>query len=184
MLFLSADPESVNIRNEVAALHNVQGQLVHSKQRRVFAKFQRGIPIWAVPKAMSLFDAQRVPDDWEPRQWFACYDSVTDQGRAGWTDDEREVIEQRLLEMGYPQAIPEKAPLPYPAYGKHRRIIGKRTVEHAAADIVAALRATDVSLDDVALYERDHPDSNTDDVLAAVQKGLGLATEEESLISA
>lgn len=184
MLFLAADPENVHCRNEVSALHNNMGQLVHSKQRRVTAQFWRGIPVWALPKAMELFDPQRVPDDWEPRQWFACYDSIVDQGRAGWTDEEREVIETRLQELGYPVVEPEKAPVPYPAYPKHRKIVGKRTLDHAAADIVAALLATGVDLDSVALYEHDHPDANTEALLEAVKKGLGVDAQAEELVSA
>lgn len=178
MLFINQDPVHKVVRSEIRALHNDRGELVANKQRRVYAKFKRGIPGWALPKALELFDLNRVPDNVPPVNWFGFYDSIEDQATQGWTDEERSAIEQRLVADGYVVVEPEKAPLPYPAYEKHRRVIGKRTVEHAVKDIVAALTTTGVPFDTVAAYERDHADRDSTAVLQGVEEGLIVPEEE------
>lgn len=178
MQFIAPDPVHVHVRGEFAALYDNSGRMLQTKKRRVHAKFQRGLPGWAVPIAVETFDIGRIPPDFTAQNWFAMYDSELDQQRAGWTDEERQAIEEALQQKYIKLEVPE-AELPYPAYLKHRKVHGRRTVEMAVADIVAALKVAEISTENVIAYEADHRDSQSDAIISGVLASFEPEPEPE-----
>lgn len=182
-VFVHEDPIHVVVRSETPALVNERGQRVTLKQRRVFAKFVRGTaPAYAVKAAEGKFEMRNRPGEIAPAQWLACYDSLADPN--DWTAEERKLIEQTLTDRGYLAVVPEKLEPPYPLYDKHRKTAGRRTIDKAIADIVAAYELAGFNLDDAIAYEREN--ANSDDVVAALEalKTPGEAAVEEEVIAA
>lgn len=181
MQFLAPDPLHVVIRNEDPALFDSRGRMVKPKGRRLYAKFRRGLPGEAVSAAVAAFDTGRLPEDMTPGRWFCLYDSNLDQQQMGWTDSEREAIEAKLIELGHLRFEAQKSDVPYDNYLKHRKVHGKRTVEHAIRDIVSAVELVGVSPDRIEAYERDHADESSDAILEGVRAAL---VAEEALVEA
>ena len=84
MQFLAQNPVHVVVRSEDAQ-YNAQGRKVKTLKRRVFAKFNRGIPPWAVPIAEANFDFGYMPPERSVQEWCGFYDSEADLGN-GWED--------------------------------------------------------------------------------------------------
>ena len=61
---------------------------------------------------------------------------------------------------------PEKVAAPYAKYDEHRKIQGRRTIDHAVADITAAYEAVGFDIDAAIAYE--HANGGSDDVVAAL----------------
>lgn len=66
-------------------------------------------------------------------------------------------------------------PLPYASYGQHRRVQGRRTLEHAIADITEAVNVAGVNPEAVIAYERQH--QNSPEIISAM--GALLETEPQ-----
>ncbi len=176
--FLAENPVHVNVRSEDAQ-YNSTGRKVKTLQRRIFAKFNRGIPAWAVPLAETTFDFSHMPPERTVEQWCGFYDSEGDQIRMDWTDEERETIEARLVDLGYLLVEKPKAPAPYPTYAKQRRLQGQRTVKHVIEDIKATLEQTGIDPGDVIAYEVDHLDKDSQAIIDAFTKAATEAEAEE-----
>lgn len=118
MQFIAEDPIHVVIRNETPALYDTAGRMVAPVKRRVFAKFVRGVaPGWALAVAQGSFEFRKMPMDVTFQQWVAYYDSVEDQGNMGWTDEEREAIEEKLYSHHACVVVERpKVPAPWPKY--------------------------------------------------------------------
>lgn len=179
MQFIAQDPVHVSVRSEDAQF-GARGQKVKTLKRKVFAKFQRGIPPWAVPIAAKTFDFSHMPPERSIEQWCGFYDSEADQIQMDWNDEERNAIETELVARGYLLVERPKAPLPYPTYAKHRKTQGKRTVEHVIAEVKATLEATGIDPAAVLAYEADHFDADSQTIMEA----FASAEEEESLVAA
>jgi hypothetical protein len=183
LFFLEKDPVHVTVRSEDAQF-NSNGRKIKTLKRRVFAKFQRGIPVWAVPLATESFDFSMMPPERTIDQWCGFYDSEADQLRMDWTDEEREAIEQHLISANYTQVARPLADVPYPTYLKQRKVQGKRTIQHAIAEIVATLETTGIDPGDVIGYESDHFDSNSQAIIEAVSAQEAPTPDEEELVAA
>lgn len=184
MQFIAPDPERVRIRQEKPPVYSVGGDLMREKVPAIYAQFRRGLPGWAVPTAIDLYTTDRIPSsDVTPGQWFGFFDSIEAQAQNDWTDEERELVERELVAKGYDLVEREKATPPYPAYSRHRKVQGKRTVEHAIKDIVAAIEQTGINFDSVFHYEQDFADANTEAVLNGVKAALA-GGEKEELVAA
>lgn len=185
MLFISENPVHVAVKSETREVFDTRGRLVQPKERRLFAKFRRGeAPDWARKIGEEMFEMRQRPEDVPPAQWLSAYDSFEAQQQENLTDSERVLIEQRLLELGYTTVERPKLPAPYPMYDKHRKVHGKRTVEHAIADITAAYETAGFSVDAAVAYElQEQADPQ---VLAALEALRPVEAEEpeEQVISA
>ena len=186
MQFLNGDPTLVSLRSEIPALYDQGGRkMIAPKQRRLFAKFERGIPAWAIPIAESTFDFATMPPERSVAQWCGFYDSEADQIQRGWTNDERSVIELALVERNYLAVEKPRSEIPYPSYLKQRKIHGKRTVEHVLTDIRATLDMTGESAGKVIAYESDHTDEHSQAIIDALSASAAPVTEsEEDLVAA
>lgn len=179
MLFVHDNPVHVNIRTDD---RDDKGRLIRGGKRRLYAKFTRGTaPEWAVQQAASIFQFKSMPENLTPAQWLAAYDSQSD---GPWNPDERKIIEDELVFRGYLAVEPEKLKAPYPMYDKHRKVSGRRTVEHAIKDITAAYESAGFDVDAAVAYEQEN--GNDPSVVAAL---LGLKdarpeVEEDPLIAA
>jgi hypothetical protein len=182
LYFLHQDPILVSVRSEDAQ-YSAQGHKIKTLKRRIFAKFQRGIPEWCIPLAESTFDFSHIAPEMTAQQTCGFYDSEADQLKMDWTDEERKAIEDRLLELGYFRAERPLAPLPYPAYEKQRKVQGKRTVEHVIDDIRSSLDSTGLDAAAVISYEADHFDKDSQAIIDAFPTVTAEEEVEEMVVA-
>lgn len=100
----------------------------------------------------------------------------------------KETVEKALTqspEFGreYVLVEAEHVPAPYAKYDEHRKTIGRRTVEHAIADITATYETAGFDLGLAIAYEREN--GNDPQVVAALEALTAPVVEaEEELVSA
>jgi hypothetical protein len=170
LFFVAQDPVHVVVRSEIAALHDTAGRQVAPKQRRLFAKFERGIPFkWALDAALELFNAPSRPNVPESR-WFAFLDTLDWQRQQGLTDEETVVVEEALLTRpGIFQVFPAKLPAPYPGYDKFKggaKALAEKLVEDG------------YDLDAAVAYEREN--KNRPSFVAAFEEAQAQPVVEEA----
>jgi hypothetical protein len=121
---------------------------IGEKQRKsVIADFQwvgRGASPWEIDAALEVFDIRGVAVGEDPSWRLSFYDTELEQKRRKWSDELRAEIEAALrnhsgLGVDFIEVDQPRAPLPYDNYPTHRKIVGKRTIDHAVADITAAV---------------------------------------------
>jgi hypothetical protein len=176
-LFMSERLPDVTVRAEKELFSLKTGEHIGT-QRRVFAQFRKGgIPEWAMDIALKRFAMAGKPSDIDPASWLATYDSVTDQIQRGWTDEEHELIVQKLREKGNVVEItPAKTAAPWPLYPKIV-VHGRRKIENVVEQILAGIETTGVEPEAVLAFERQN--LNRGEVLEAVT-ALAAGDEEEA----
>lgn len=183
MQFIAENEPQVFVRSENPAVYDTKGRLVQPKSRRVSAEFKRGTaPAFAREKGVKAFQFNGLPDSGiTPEQWLSYYDSVAAQSQFGWTDEEREAIEEKLLAQGYMQVELDRLKAPWPAYGK-LVAQGARTIEKVAAKIAEKVVEDGYDPAEVAAYEA--ANLNRPEVLDALAALVEAPAEPESLVSA
>jgi hypothetical protein len=154
MLFMSERQKAVTVRNEKPVFNVKTGEQI-GKIRRLHANLERGyMPAWAVAIAEETFTMGGKPPTVPIHRWIATYDSAVAQRLEGWDDEERALIEAKLLAQGDVVLIePPKVEAPYAQYDKHRKVVGKRTLEQALADITASYELAGFDIDQAVAYE-------------------------------
>jgi len=177
--FIAEADITVVVRSDIQAIYNEKGQMLHPKKQRLFAKFRPGIPGPFLARAQAAFPKWDRPE--RPLAQFGGYlDTDVEQQRYAWDDEEKSLVEAKLMSRSQVIHVEiEKAALPYPAYAKHRKVHGKRTLDHAITDIKATLDSTGLDPELVVAYECDHEDENSMTVVAAVQAPLEPEPKEE-----
>lgn len=121
MQFIAEDPVNVVVRVAQPPIidPNTRG-VIQRGTRRLFAKFQRGTaPAWATKIGLALYEFRRQPQGVSPEQWLSFYDSIEEQQRNGWTDEERAEIEQKLLITDGVKLVEKpRVAAPWPSYDK------------------------------------------------------------------
>lgn len=183
MLFIHSDAVHVNVRTDD---RDMQGRLIRGGKRRLFAEFDRNMaPDYARKIGVEMFAMGNRPDEVPAENWLASYDSVSAQGVHGWKDGERELIEERLIELGYFRVERPKLPAPYGRYDQHRKVHGQRKAEHAIKDIVAAYESAGFDLDLAVAYEaQEGNDPQVIAALTALKDAGNVEDEAEPLIAA
>jgi hypothetical protein len=152
---------------------------------RLAAEFQRGIPEWALPNALQVWpEASSMKPEGMPLEQYLCwFDSNAAQKSNGWTDEEREIVEAKLLgKWGVTKVEPIKVKAPYPKYAAHRKTQGQRTIAHAIKDILATYETAGFDVDLAIMFERQN--ENSPDVIAALEGLLSPTEPDEELIAA
>lgn len=169
MQFICEVPLHRVVRSETRALHDTRGQMVQTRKRRVFAKFQRGgLPPWALDEALKKFEFRSKPPEQPVEGWASFYDSEADQIRWGWDDEERAAIETALQNTNGVYLIERpRLPLPYPKFNQHRKTAGKRTLEHVIKDLQATYETAGFDVGLAIAYEREN--LNDPAVVAALE---------------
>jgi hypothetical protein len=168
--YIAEDPVHVVVASEKPAIYDTRGNMVMPKQRRLWAKFQRGIaPGYAQQVALETFDFRKIHQGIERERWFGYYNSEFAQLQNNWTDEEHDRIVAKLDEQGYLRVEPKRLPAPWPAYDK---LVpqGRRTVELVAEKIAATVAENGYDPAQVAAYERQN--ANRPEVLAALEAGV------------
>jgi hypothetical protein len=182
--FIAEHPVTIGVTPEAPAIYDAKGRMIHPATRFVSAQFTRGIaPEWAYQEAAKRFSFTTMPQGVSRRQWVSFYDSLTAQDQLGWTDDEREAIERVL--SNHPHCVKVERPRiqpPYPSYDKQRRVAGRRTIEHAIAEIVETVKSTGIDPELVISYEIEN--ENDPQVIAAMEALKAEEPEPEPLIAA
>jgi hypothetical protein len=183
MLFMSERQKAVTVRNEKPIFNVKTGEQI-GKVRRVHANLERGyMPPWAVELAEETFTMGGKPPTVPTHRWIASYDSALAQQQEGWTDEERELIEAKLLAQGDVILIePPKIDPPYAQYDKHRKVVGKRGFEQVTADIRAVYELAGFDIEQAVRYERQNLDDPV--IIEFLQSLAPAAVELETVIEA
>jgi hypothetical protein len=170
LFFIAETPVHVAVRSEIPAIHNTAGQMISPKQRRLYAKFRISeAPKWAYEVGAELYDFQNRPDV-PPERQMGFYDTLEDQQRQAWTDEEVALIEEALLNQSVcVQVEPPQIAPPYPGYDKFR---GK------PEDLARKLVDDGYSVDHAYAYES--ANKNRASYLAAFDAAMGEPEQEES----
>lgn len=122
MLFIAEDPLQYAIRPEKPAIHDTNGRMIADKQRRIVIQFSRGTaPQWVKEIAVKTFEFRKRPVEIPVETWVSYYDSVEDQSTRGWTDEEREEIENVLsVAFDVLKIEPPELAKPWPTIDKLR----------------------------------------------------------------
>lgn len=180
--FIAEDPVHVVVASEQPAIYDGRGNMVQPKRRRVYAKFVRGAaPLYAQQLALETFSFRKIHEGIARERWFGYYNTKEAQHQFGWTDEEHDLIVNRLTEQGYLEVKPAKQAPPWPAYDKLVKQ-GQRTNEHVAAKIVEKVREDGYDAGVVAAYEAQN--LNRPEVLAALAAISVTEDEPEPLIAA
>ena len=183
MLFMSERQKAVTVRNEKPVFSLKTGERVDTI-RRVFANLERGyMPPWAIAIAEERFAMGGKPPNVPTQRWIASYDSALAQKQENWTDEERELIEAKLMAQGDVFMIePPHIPAPYAQYDKHRKIVGKRTIEQVLTDITAAYELAGFDIDQAVRYEQQNLDDQR--VIEHLRSLAPVEAAQEPLIEA
>lgn len=153
-------------------MFDTRGRLIQPKQRRVFAKFRRGVaPGWAQKIGVATFEMRDRPVEVTPEAWLCAYDSDADE----WNDEEKKEVVHRLDELGYLKVEKPRLPAPYPMYDRHRKTAGRRTIDMALADIRQAFETAGFDVETAVAYEQEN--GNDPQVLALLRELGGLDEE-------
>lgn len=155
--YIAEDPQRLFIRAEEIKFSPATGEPA-GKKRRLVAQFRRGeAPGYAVELAQREFPLARMPAAGVTvQQWLSFFDSVAEQDRHGWTDEEREFVERKLdTTFAYLCRRVEEPRLaaPWPDIEKLRPV-GRRTPVLSAEKLVEVASLTGIGLDAVAAYLR------------------------------
>lgn len=183
MQFMKIGVADITCRNEKRVFSQKTGELT-GKVRRLSAEFERGVPGWAVEFALKTWPLamQNKPDTLPIELYFSWFDSKRGQERFGWSDEEREIVEQRLSKkVGVVLVEEPRLPAPYPKYDLHRKLKGQRTVDHAIKDIVATFDAAGFSVGAAVAYERQN--LNDAEVIAALENLEEPVVVEEEMVA-
>jgi hypothetical protein len=113
------------------------------------------MPDWAISIAEERFTMGGKPPTVPTHRWIASYDSRLAQAQEKWTDEERELIESKLLSQGDVVVIDQpKVLAPYAQYDKHRKVVGQRKLEQVLADITASYELAGFDLEQAVRYEQ------------------------------
>lgn len=85
------------------------------------------------------------------------WDSFAAQKDYDWSDEDREYVERRILEVGDPNVmVVEELRLeaPYAKYDAHRKTQGQRKLEHVLADIAQTYEVAGFDIEQAVAYER------------------------------
>lgn len=169
------------IRPAVEEIRDDRGRLVRAYKRPLRVEFQQGggIPDYARAEARARLAFLGASEDEDPMMRMGWFDLDLAAQQNGWDDEEKEIIEESIRAAegtDYIIVRPVQASAPYPQYDQHRRVQGRRTVEHAIKDISAAYELAGFDVGQAIAYEQQH--GNDPEVVAALG-ALGVAPEED-----
>lgn len=180
MLFINEDRVRVEIRAAKEALYDLSGNMVAEEKKALHAQFIRNVaPSWAVDYAETIFEFPTKQEGVTTAEWLSAYDSINAAREFDWSPEEREFIEQTLLQRGY---VMVEAPALMPPWPRYTDIVASSDfrqdqVVEAIIDIIVAT-GTDARV--VREYER--LTLARPYVMAALDVHLGVeaeATEED-----
>lgn len=169
------------IRSEKEPIRNPSGDLVHPGERRLEVEFVRGgtLPEYARKKALEKLDITGLPENADPMSALTWLDTAVAAHNYKWTPEEQAAVEAVLRERdgnGFIVVDVPKVQAPYANYRKHRNVQGRRTIEHAIADIQAVFEQAGFDVGQAVEFEKQNPDKDTETVVAAL---LALQPVEE-----
>lgn len=155
--YIAEDPQRLFVRPEKPLFSPASGEKMGS-EKRLFAQFRRGeAPGWAVEVAIREFPLARMPASGVTvQQWLSFLDTVAEQHRYGWTDEERGRVERSLETTFAFMCRRVEAPrlaAPWPDIEKLRPV-GRRTPALSAEKLVETAVLTGFALGDVVAYLR------------------------------
>ena len=162
-------------------------------QKGIVCRFQhagRGLSPWEVEEANTKFQFKGVSVGENPLNRLSFYDTDLQASIDGWDAATKREVEERLMggmSYGSDYFLSERpaAELPYAKYLEHRKVHGQRKIEHAVADIVAAINTVGIDPSRVIAYEQDsrNKDQFNEQIIAAVE-AISAETEPEPLVAA
>lgn len=179
--------EGITAQKEVA-------EPTFSGEHRILQRGLRAVPFrwmdvteWERREALNAWPNMRgLTEGEDPATRLSCFDSFYAQEAHGWTDEEREIVENALRGgpgHGSDYIIVEKAkaPAPYKLYDAHRKVGGKRTLDHVVKDIQDAFATAGFDVGTALLYEKEN---GADPAVLAALEALTAGEPEEELVDA
>ena len=183
MYFAKVGAADITCRSSKKLFSQASGERVGTR-RRVNAEFEKGVPLWALDQVLEVFPraVDQKPEGMPVERWLCWYDSQWDQQVKGWTDEERELIEEKLSgRWGVTKIEPVRVKPPYPKYDAHRKTKGQRTIEHVVRDIQATFESAGFDVGVAVAYERQN--LNDPEVIRALEGLEEPEVVEEELVA-
>lgn len=126
----------------------------------------------------------RDEDPYQTR--LGWWDSVAAKSDHGWSDEDHDAAVARFLEVADPNVIvltEAVVEAPYPKYLTHRKVQGKRTLEHVFADIQSTFEIAGFDVNQAVAFERQNlADAKVLEFLSTL--GAPVAEESDELVAA
>jgi hypothetical protein len=177
---------STNLRIDIRpekANYTPKGDLIGVDQP-LFVQFRPGgnVPDYAKELVTTLpgFTTGIARDEDPYQTRLGWWDSVVAQHDHGWTDDDREYVEQRILAVGDPNIVALSEPVavaPYTNWAKHRKVQGRRTLDNVIADIQAVWDTAGFDVGQAVAHERQN--GNDPRILEFLQGLVGQESDVE-----
>lgn len=144
----------------------------------------RGLSPWEIEEALQRFQFKGTAVGENPVRRLSFIDTDLEERLQNWAEIEKResmepgtikrMAEDRLMSSpsyGQDHFLSEqpKAAVPYAKYLDHRKVQGRRTIEHVTSDIVNAISIVGVDPAAVLAYERDNEDQHSAAIVAAVE---------------
>jgi hypothetical protein len=114
------------------------------------------------------------------------WDSIAAKNDHGWSNEDHDAAVTRFLEVADPNVIVLQEVVvetPYPKYVAHRKLQGKRTLEHVFNDIRATYEIAGFDVEQASAFERQN--QNDPKVLEFLSTlGAPVAEESDELVAA
>lgn len=177
------------VRKRVEEIRDGQGKLVREYVPPLHAQFEQGggIPEHVRDIALTRLSFRGLAENEDPFMRMGWFDLDLAAEQNGWDAEQTAAVEEKLRAVNGGESLliveqPKTAP-PYPRYDEHRKVHGRRTVEHAIAEIVATFGSAGFDVEQAVRYERENGDSA--EVIAALEAlAADVEVVEEQVIQA
>lgn len=170
--FISETTKTFIARPERAIYDPATGRRVNA-ERSLFVKFRRReAPLWAREVGVREFQMVAKPPHMDAAEWVSFVDTLAEQQAHGWSDDEREIVDNRLRSER--QVIEVHVPVPEAPWRNYGDLTAKQNLD------LAVKTATPVS--ELISYEQQT--RNDPKVIAEYQSVLDTQAEIEQVVEA
>lgn len=158
-------------RGQSTLVHGSGGPIVHEVVAPHIAFFRKaGVTAWERDFAVKHFGFRGVGDGEDPIDRISSYDTEEEAQRLGWSDEEKQRVEQFLdahaaQTTDYFRVEKPALPAPWPKYDELLPA-GRRTAELVAIQIAETVQNLGLDPDGVIAYEREN--RNRDEVINAL----------------
>jgi hypothetical protein len=152
--------------------------------KKIGAQFQPGgaLPPWAKEQALARLSWRGLPQEIQPGEQIAWFDSDQYAYDNKLTDDEKQMVED-VLDRGqgedFIRVEQPKIEAPWKSYDE-LTVHGRRTAAIVAEKIVELVQATGTDPEHVIRYERENRRPGSDEIVAAMEALKALPQEEDA----
>jgi hypothetical protein len=170
--FICESPKHVVCRPGRALFDPETGRRSGS-EREIFVEFRRyEAPLWARQVAAEVFEFKGYPQGIDPLEWLAFVDTEMEQEHHNWTEEEYQVVDERLRNMD--GVVEVFVPEPVPPWPNYESLSAEKNLEVATI--------TGFPIEDLISFEQSS--RGDEKVLARYMQVLADLAEVETIVSA